>query len=203
MPNGLRGIFSASVTLAGEGVGKDLQSLTGFDFIVTQEIVAAPAVSGGTILIELQYYLTNLTAGKAILWNPVMKFKQHLKLSEMKSLIAFCGLDCSTCPIHLATHEPDKSRQQSMRESIAELCTKQYGINVRLEEVTDCDGCPADSGRLFSGCVNCKIRECAIRRNLKSCASCIDYACEKLLEFFVHDPEAQTRLEQIRSETGR
>ena len=131
------------------------------------------------------------------------KIKQLNKLPEMESLIAFCGLDCSTCPIHLATLEPDKSRQQSLRESIAELCTKQYGMNVRPEDVTDCDGCPTDSGRLFSGCVNCTIRECAIRRNLKSCAGCSDYACEKLLEFFVHDPEAQTRLEQIRFETGR
>ncbi|NJK87886.1 MAG: hypothetical protein HC906_19900 [Bacteroidales bacterium] len=51
---------------------------------------------------------------------------------------SLCGLICDTCPVHLATFEPDKSRQQIMRESIAEIVL-----------------------RLFSGCVNCEIRKCA------------------------------------------
>jgi hypothetical protein len=116
----------------------------------------------------------------------------------METMIAYCGLTCNSCPIHLATIEQDKSRQQTMRESIAEQCSELYGMNLQLEDITDCDGCRAYSGRLFSGCLNCEIRECASQKNIASCAYCNDYACVKLNEHFSHDPTAQTRLEEIR-----
>lgn len=117
----------------------------------------------------------------------------------METSIAYCGLICSTCPIHLVTNEPDKSRQKVLRESIAELCFKEYGMDLQPEDITDCDGCRADTGRLFSGCLSCKIRKCAIRKNILNCAFCSDYACEILTEHFLHDPDAQIRLEEIRS----
>ena len=113
-------------------------------------------------------------------------------------MIAYCGLRCDNCPIHLATLEQDKSRQQTMRESIAEQCSKLYGMHLQPGDVTDCDGCRADTGRLFSGCLNCEIRKCASRKSIESCAYCSDYACEKLKQFFTLDPDAQIRLEKIR-----
>jgi hypothetical protein len=116
----------------------------------------------------------------------------------METMIAYCGLKCDTCPIHLATNEPDQIKQQKMRESIAELCTKQYGMNLQPEDITDCDGCSANTGKLFSGCWDCEIRKCAIQKHVESCAFCNDYACNILQEHFSHDPEAQIRLEDIR-----
>lgn len=117
-------------------------------------------------------------------------------------MIAFCGLTCDTCPIHLATLETDKFRQQTMRESIAELCTKQYRMNLQSEDITDCDGCRAGTGRLFSGCLSCRIRKCASRKNILNCAFCSDYACEILTEHFLHEPDAQSQLEKIRHSTS-
>ena len=116
----------------------------------------------------------------------------------MEEMIAFCGLNCVTCPIHLATLEDDQKKQQSLRKSIVKLCTEQYVMNLLPEDVTDCDGCRANTGRLFSGCYNCRIRQCASNKNIESCAFCDDYACETLLEHFTHDPEARTRLDKIR-----
>jgi len=116
----------------------------------------------------------------------------------METTIAYCGLKCDTCPIHLATLEPDRLQRQTMRESIAKLCSTQYGMNIQPEDITDCDGCRANSGRLFSGCLSCEIRECAIRKNIESCAFCSDYACTTLQEHFLNDPDAQTWLEEIR-----
>ena len=116
----------------------------------------------------------------------------------MKTIIAYCGLTCDSCPIHLATLEQDKSRQLTMRESIVEQCSKLYGMNIQLEDITDCDGCKATSGRLFSGCLNCEIRKCASQKNIESCAYCSDYGCGILKEYFSHDSTAQTRLEKIR-----
>jgi len=116
----------------------------------------------------------------------------------METTIAYCGLTCESCPIHLATLEQDKSQQQAMRESIAEQCSEIYGMNLQLEDINDCNGCRANSGRLFSGCLNCEIRKCASQRNIESCAFCSDYACGILKEHFSHDSSAQTRLEEIR-----
>ena len=98
----------------------------------------------------------------------------------MDELIAYCGLNCGSCLIHLATLEQDKSIQNSMRIFIAEKCFEQYGMKLTAEEVNDCDGCRANTGRLFSGCVNCLIRPCAIRKNIETCASCNEFACDKL-----------------------
>jgi hypothetical protein len=116
----------------------------------------------------------------------------------METMIAYCGLTCDSCPIHLATLEQDKSRQLTIRESIAEQCSKLYGMNLQLEDITDCDGCRANTGRLFSGCSNCEIRKCAVQKNIENCAYCNDYACERLKEHFSHDSIAQNRLEEIR-----
>ena len=113
-------------------------------------------------------------------------------------MIAYCGLACENCPIHLASLEQDKSRQQTTRESIAEQCSKHYGMNLQTEDITDCDGCRANTGRLFTGCLNCEIRKCANYKNIENCAYCNDYACEKLKKHFSLDPGAQTRLEEIR-----
>jgi len=116
----------------------------------------------------------------------------------METLIAYCGLRCDTCPIHLATHEQDMSQQQTMRKSIAEQCSKIYGMNLQPEDITDCDGCRANTGRIFSGCLNCEIRKCASEKNIDSCAFCNNYACEILEKHFLLDPSAKIRLEEIR-----
>jgi hypothetical protein len=116
----------------------------------------------------------------------------------MAKMIAYCGLECNTCPIHLATLEEDESRKHNMRESIAEQCFEQYGMNLKPNDITDCDGCWADNDRVFSGCLNCEIRKCAMMKKIDSCAFCDDYPCEILSNNFSHDPDAQKRLESIR-----
>lgn len=113
-------------------------------------------------------------------------------------MIAYCGLDCESCPIHLATLEQDKSRQYAMRESIAEQLTKYYGIDSQPENINDCDGCRAETGNIFTECLQCDIRKCAIGKNIESSAFCGDYSCEILRKHFSLDPAAQTRLEEIR-----
>lgn len=120
----------------------------------------------------------------------------------METLIAYCGLRCDSCPIHLATLEPDQTRQRNMRESIAEQCTALYGINIRPKDVTNCDGCRANTGRLFSGCLTCEIRKCAGMKPIENCAYCSDYPCGRLTEFFSVAPEAQIQLEKIRLSAG-
>jgi hypothetical protein len=112
--------------------------------------------------------------------------------------MAYCGLTCNSCPIYLATLEEDTYQQHSMREKIAEQCSTYYDMNLQAEDISDCDGCRAGTGRLFSGCTLCEIRKCAIRKNTESCAFCSEYACAILKRHFSLDPGAEIRLEQIR-----
>jgi len=121
-------------------------------------------------------------------------------------IIAYCGLACQTCPIYLATRQEDKEEQARMRAAVAQLCQEHYGMNYRPEDITDCDGCPTEGGRLFSGCKDCAIRNCARQKGLENCAYCCEYACERLETFFATDPAAKTRLDQMRSsivQTGK
>lgn len=116
----------------------------------------------------------------------------------METLLAYCGLSCETCPIYQATLEPDSTIQEKLRESIAEECRTVYGMNLLAADIGDCDGCRADTGRIFKGCLDCEIRKCSRQRKLESCAFCNNYACDKLLKHFAIDPEARKRLEEIR-----
>jgi hypothetical protein len=95
--------------------------------------------------------------------------------------------------------EEDHGRKAKMREAVARLTREHYGMEFQPEDVTDCDGCRTETGRLFSGCQQCAIRACARQKKIESCALCGDYACDKLQKFFTSDPEAKARLEFIRT----
>ena len=117
-------------------------------------------------------------------------------------MIAYCGLDCEACPIRQATMATDREVRRRMRIEIARQCTRHYGMLMKPEDVTDCDGCSSGSGRLFQGCLDCLIRKCAIERKLDSCSRCPDYACGTLLKHFDTDPVSRTRLEALRHPNG-
>jgi hypothetical protein len=117
-------------------------------------------------------------------------------------MIAYCGLNCVTCPIYLATREADLEKQRQMREQIAIAIKKYLGEEKRVEDITDCDGCKAQGGRLFSSCRKCQIRKCASEKGLENCAYCNEYACEKLSKFFDSEDKeggAKKRLDAIKA----
>ncbi len=117
----------------------------------------------------------------------------------MKTTIAFCGLDCSTCPIHLATLEENPDVKTKMRIEIADMLAKIYHVTPKPEIICDCDGCKITDGRLFTGCAGCEIRKCALENKLVNCAFCSNYPCDKLNRHYAFDPESKARLEEIRS----
>jgi hypothetical protein len=116
----------------------------------------------------------------------------------VSEIIAYCGLNCQTCPIYLATRTADENEQAQMRNEIARLCREHYGVNYSPEDISDCDGCFADTGRLFVGCRDCPIRKCALERGVKTCADCGQYVCANLAAHFSLDPTAKDRLDEIR-----
>jgi len=119
-------------------------------------------------------------------------------MENSQGMLAYCGLNCQTCPIYLATRQEDLVEQSRMRAEIARLCKEHYGLDYAMKDITDCDGCHTEGMPLFSACQNCPIRNCAREKQLENCAVCPDYACEKLERFFVSEPSVRKRLEAIR-----
>jgi hypothetical protein len=112
--------------------------------------------------------------------------------------MAYCGLMCDGCPIYLASREENEEKKRRMRVEIALKCNDLYQSQYGPEDVTDCDGCKAESGRLFSGCRKCEIRACAVNRKIENCGRCGDYPCDPLKKMFRTDPETKTRLDGLR-----
>ena len=54
----------------------------------------------------------------------------------MENMLVPCGLDCSACPIRLATLEPDEARKRALRESIAKKLTEVYKTDFTAAQVT-------------------------------------------------------------------
>jgi hypothetical protein len=117
----------------------------------------------------------------------------------MTELVAYCGLTCQTCPIYLATRQENKEEQARMRAEIVQLCKEHYGLKYELDDITDCDGCRTEGGRLLSACKKCPVRKCAKQKGLENCAYCTEYACVQLEAFFGTEPTARVRLDEIRS----
>lgn len=116
---------------------------------------------------------------------------------KMDKVISYCGLICERCAIYLATREEDEQKRYEVRAEIAQQIQKHYGRECKPEDVNDCDGCKAETGRLF--CTSCEIRECARQNAFENCAYCDDYPCEKLEKLFTTDAGAKKRLDRIRS----
>jgi hypothetical protein len=86
-----------------------------------------------------------------------------------------------------------------MRAEIARQINDLYKENLKAEDVTDCDGCKTEGGRLFSASRKCEIRKCAGQKGIENCAHCNECACERLEKLFATDPDAKKRLDAIRS----
>lgn len=109
-------------------------------------------------------------------------------------MIAYCGLTCTECPTYLATVSDD----DAARDKVTVDWSKMFGFKLSREDI-NCNGCKSDSGRLFGHCNTCQIRKCASEKELDTCASCDDYACEKLSAFLKFVPHAKNKLDQLRS----
>ena len=111
----------------------------------------------------------------------------------MDKMIASCGIVCTECPAFLATQKDDHNE----RMKVAELWSKEFKAEIKPEDI-NCDGCLSDSERHDSYWKVCEIRKCGQEMDIKNCAYCNDYACEKLGKFFDKAPEAKITLEEIR-----
>ena len=115
------------------------------------------------------------------------------KAPAQEKMIAFCGIECSECPTFVATQKND----DKMREETAKKWSEMFHADIKPGDI-NCDGCTSQSSKLFSYCGKCDIRKCGKEKNVKNCAYCDEYPCEKLTAFFKNAPEAKATLDEIR-----
>ncbi len=117
------------------------------------------------------------------------------KVKAERKFIGACGIVCSECPAYIATRANDNA----LRARTAKKWSAMYQADIRPENI-HCDGCPSDGPRLFAHCLECEIRACARGRRLVTCATCPEYACKKLQDFFAMVPQARETLDGIRKQ---
>ena len=111
-----------------------------------------------------------------------------------EEMIAICGLVCTECPAFLAT----QSNDDKMRAKVASYWSEEFKANIKPEDV-NCNGCfSTDEKYLFSHCKVCEIRSCGLEKEIKNCAYCEEYVCDKLAKFIDVVPPAKAKLEEIR-----
>lgn len=108
----------------------------------------------------------------------------------MKNMIAYCGLDCERCDAYIATRNDD----QQLREKTAEVWSK-LNQTVILPEMINCEGCRSEGVKTMFCEKICKIRQCAMKKGVTTCADCQDMErCESLSAITSNDPEALNNL---------
>lgn len=114
----------------------------------------------------------------------------------MSKIIAVCGLVCDDCIAFIAIQKND----DKLRQKVVEAWSTDKE-RLRLEDV-DCDGCTVGK-RLHTFCRLCDVRKCGLQRNIKNCAYCSEFPCEKLEKLLrsfrtVSGEEAKANLAEIR-----
>jgi hypothetical protein len=111
-----------------------------------------------------------------------------------ESMIAYCGLDCATCPAHLAW----KTNDDALRKKQAiEWGSPDYTLTA---EDINCVGCKVSAEPKFKFCDVCSVRRCAREHGVQTCAHCEDYGCNTLESWLQQaGDELRLKLEKMRA----
>ena len=110
----------------------------------------------------------------------------------MRSMIAYCGLDCEKCDAYLATIHDD----QALREKTAKLWAELNGAPI-LPEHINCVGCRTDGVKTLFCDQLCKIRQCAQEKGVTTCGNCEDMEqCQKIRMVISENPDVMENLKE-------
>lgn len=87
----------------------------------------------------------------------------------MKKLIAYCGLDCETCPARIATLNNDNE----LRQKTAKHWSEMNGVEI-TPEMINCEGCRLDGVKTPFCDGMCPIRNCAMGKKHETCGACTE-----------------------------
>ena len=110
----------------------------------------------------------------------------------MRTMIAYCGLDCEKCDAYLATIHND----QALREKTAKLWTELNQVQILPEEI-NCEGCRADGKKTVYCESLCQIRQCALKKGVDTCGVCPEMeTCPTVGAILGNNPQARKNLRE-------
>ncbi len=95
----------------------------------------------------------------------------------MKTMIAYCGLDCEKCEARIATVNND----DALRVKVAKEWSELNKVEI-TPEMINCDGCRVDGAKTPFCAHLCPIRRCAVGRGVNTCGDCAELDSCKTLE---------------------
>ncbi len=123
------------------------------------------------------------------------KVDQRMKASAF----GYCGINCESCPVFVATVNDDEQLQRRTFEEWSKLYADYLGKDLTAKDM-HCRGCRS-TGSVFAGCLNCPIRRCCSEKKYATCADCGEFkSCGMLNGFYsvpVHQ-SAKDNLERLR-----
>jgi hypothetical protein len=111
----------------------------------------------------------------------------------MEKIIASCGLDCAKCDARIATLNNDNE----LRAKTAEKWKVQFNAPDMTPEIINCTGC-REEGVKIGHCAECQVRNCAIAKDIKTCAECGELeSCTIIKQIHQFAPEALENLKSL------
>jgi hypothetical protein len=95
---------------------------------------------------------------------------------KMEKIIAACGNDCSACPRY--NKHPYEKTEEELKHT-AELWMKiGYRDHIVTNEEITCLGCKPENWCRYH------VVKCCEDKNIRTCAECLEYPCNNMLECF-------------------
>ncbi len=122
--------------------------------------------------------------------NRYIHVKGEKNMEEKALDLAYCGIYCPECSFKVAFETQKREHLLAMPEKYDSF------KNADLEDCK-CSGCKHEKIR-----GDCKIKDCAISKNLEHCGECDDFPCDIILNFsndgIPHHKNAMKNLKSIR-----
>ena len=107
----------------------------------------------------------------------------------MVNLIAYCGINCATCPLYKATLNNDITKKQ-------ELAIKWGQLYNRSIDIRDMECCGCKTKKRFSLSDKCDIAYCNISRDIDTCTQCSLHSCDRIKQFYKWQKDNDTKVER-------
>ena len=114
----------------------------------------------------------------------------------MNAIISCCGMRCDLC----MAFRPNIEANPDNRELISDGWHTYFDFRIPPEKIL-CDGCFSSGGPTLDD--ECAVHPCVSSRDLRNCADCDDYICEKLDQILVTFESIQGKFDRPIPEKDR
>ncbi len=105
--------------------------------------------------------------------------------------LAYCGFDCTKCPIFIATKDNNKNELKNIKHRLE----KNNHERMTIEQIK-CKGCK--SNIIYKYCKECKLRQCAVSKGVITCALCDFKKCSEVEKIYQYNKKIFEQLTKLR-----